>query len=402
MKKNSMIAYYARRARKSVAFRFGKLMKHGRPKAKELQQDMTENIGIDFLRKEQPRALLCYISFDAVGKIIRTGITHCNQPEFYLMIRYFIDEGYSLDICSFNFDGEFKKDYYDVILGFGKAFFKARECNKNAKDIFLMTENPYYISMKREQERLDYFKERHGFIPKYYRYRSGRCFQEDDEKKCSRILAMGDESYLKRDDVILKRLIPTGFFDDGYVPDICNRDKKSFLCLASDGFIHKGYDLLLELFQRHPEWTLYFCGGVLKEHAEELNIMISDNILDCGFVSIPSQRFRQICDKCASSVLFSCSEGMSTSLLTSMRMGLVPITCSGNGMEICGEGIIFSEGYHLDEIERAMEKITDMDDMAYTNYSEKIFEYANQTFTLNEYAKRFSKYVEELLEFSKP
>lgn len=34
---------------------------------------ITENIGLDFLNPNQPKALLCYIPFDLVNSVIRGG-----------------------------------------------------------------------------------------------------------------------------------------------------------------------------------------------------------------------------------------------------------------------------------------------------------------------------------------
>lgn len=358
---------------------------------------ITENIGLDFLNPNQPKALLCYIPFDLVNSVIRGGITHCNQPEFYQMIRYFIDKGYALDICSYDYKGAVKDNYYDVILGFGDVFFRAKAVNPNVKNILWITENPYYISMSREKRRLEYFAERHGRLPKNYAFRSGRCFKEDDEKKCDHIITMGDISYLERNDAVVQRIFPTGFSDKTYIPSPETRDRKSFLCLASDGFIHKGYDLLLELFAMHADWKLYYCGDNLKGQADKIGVAIPENIIDCGFVKIPSEKFRKLCDTCSSILLFSCSEGMSTSLLTAMKMGLVPITCKGNGMEVCEDKVLFSDDYHLESIEKAIDNFIQISESEYTVLIKEIYHYANSTFNLDMFDRSFHQIMDKLL-----
>lgn len=236
------------------------------------------------------------------------------------MIQYFINRGYCLNICSYDYHGKVKSNFYDVVFGLENAFFDAKEKNTKAIDIFFITENPYAISMMRETEQIDYFRVRHGDVLKNFIYRFGKCFKQDDELKCQRIITMGDTTYLTRPVLDVQRIFPTVFFDLDYRPKYENRKMTSFLCLASDGFIHKGYDLALEVFSLHPEWTLYFCGTGVQVQAERLKIKIPVNVIDCGFVKIPSQRFRELCFKCAAVVLFSCSEVMSTSLLTSMCM----------------------------------------------------------------------------------
>lgn len=393
MKKGMIIKRIARKVHAGMI----KMLSSKHPVTVDYTLRLTENIGRNFCNEAQPKALLCYIPFDLVNIVIRGGMTHCNQLEFYQMIHYFIDRGYCLDICSYDYQGEIKTNYYDVILGFGNAFFDAREKNTEAKDVFFMTENPYIISMTKEIERLNYFRTRHGFVPKNYKYRSGRCFKQDDELQCKRIIAMGDISFLMRPNIDVQRLFPTGFSDPEYHPRFEERKMTSFLCLASDGFIHKGYDLILEVFSRHPEWKLYFCGTGLQVQAEKLKLKIHENVIDCGFVKIPSQRFEELCDECAAAVLFSCSEATSTSLLTAMRMGLVPITCRGNGFEICGDHVLFTDGFHLEEIERALSSFECMTTEEYNVLSRRIYKYANDLFNLENFTNEFYKIMDRMI-----
>ena len=138
-------------------------------------------------------------------------------------------------------------------------------------------------------------------------------------------------------------------------------------------------------------------GGICG-HVKRLKLQLPDNITIYEFVKIPSPQFRELCDLCSAILLFSCSEGMSTSLITGMRSGLVPLTCKNNGMEVCEDMVIFSEGFHLEEIETAMIKFIDMDDNSYIRLCNNIYDYANDVFTLEHFEVSFRKAMDELIE----
>lgn len=279
-------------------------------------------------------------------------------------------------------------------MGFGKPLFKAMEKNPKAEAILFMTENPYGASLKAEQERFDYFESRHGSRPTTYR--TGRCFQEADEERVGKIITFGDVTKLPTGNVI-KRIFPTGLCMKSYTMDIECRDRKHFLCLASDGFILKGYDLLIELFNKHPDWTLHFCGGNLHQNLNTYNMKQTENIVDEGYVYVDSARFKELCDLCGAILLFSCSEGMPTSLLTGMRAGLVPITTTGIGMDDVADYAIIVDDYHLDSLEKALEEYIALPEEKYRDLAEKIYSYANETFSLAHFSEVFRTTIEDLI-----
>ncbi len=104
--------------------------------------------------------------------------------------------------------------------------------------------------------------------------------------------------------------------------------KKHFLYFGSTGAIHKGLDLLLEVFSENPDKILHIAAPLegetafVKAFAEEL---ACPNIILHGFLDVRSEAFRHLMRECAFAVLPSCSEGISTSLLNVMCNGLVPV-----------------------------------------------------------------------------
>lgn len=117
-----------------------------------------------------------------------------------------------------------------------------------------------------------------------------------------------------------------------------DRDPKSYVYFGSGGQVHKGLDLLLEIFsQRLKDYSLYVCGcyeqeeDFAKEYHKEL--FETPNIHPMGFVDISSDVFKEISYKCAYSILPSCAEACAGSVLTSMSAGLVSICSKECGFE---------------------------------------------------------------------
>lgn len=69
-----------------------------------------------------------------------------------------------------------------------------------------------------------------------------------------------------------------------------NEVKKNFLWMGSLGLIHKGLDLLLEIFNELPDYNLYICGSTKNEPEFEYlyfdELYRTKNIHTYGFVGV--------------------------------------------------------------------------------------------------------------------
>ena len=139
--------------------------------------------------------------------------------------------------------------------------------------------------------------------------------------------------------------MPPSYFikNNGYLfpfaENIKLRNPQNFLFLGSMGQVHKGLDLLLEIFSEDNmrNYRLYVCSGYEKEEdfCKEYNkeLFNTPNIIPCSFVDIESDKFKSIVEQCAYTILPSCSEGCAGSVLTAMSGGLIPIVSKECGFE---------------------------------------------------------------------
>jgi hypothetical protein len=137
--------------------------------------------------------------------------------------------------------------------------------------------------------------------------------------------------------------------------NVTEETAKNFLFFGSLGAVHKGLDLLLEIFsQPDYPYNLYVCGlyETEKDFYEEYHDELYNhkNIHPMGFVDVLSEKFKQIVTNCAYSILPSASEARAGSLLTVMSAGVIPIAS-----KICGydeDEVILLEDCSKECIER--------------------------------------------------
>jgi hypothetical protein len=119
--------------------------------------------------------------------------------------------------------------------------------------------------------------------------------------------------------------------------DLSRKSPNSFLYLATYPQVLKGLDLLLEIFAENTHLSLVVCSQFQAEKdfctIYEKELFHSPNILPIGVVDITSDLFKKIIQVCSYTVLPSCSEGMSGSVLTAMSAGQVPIVSRECGFD---------------------------------------------------------------------
>lgn len=359
-------------------------------------ENIVLGINRDYLR-EQKKILVSYLDYDRTAYSLRHANVHTNLQEMMQMIKVLIDMDYSIDVCACNNEDaalEMPSDYYDVIFGFGDMFKLAKKRNPKAYTIMYMTENPYKVSRNGEQERIDYFYERTGKRISFAR--TGKFYLENDELLADAVICLGEKKYFTNKKI--QRIYPSAFKNRKYEVNVCEKRRNTnFLVFGVKGFVHKGNDLLIEVFQKHPEWNLYMCGREIHEECRRLGLVLPANVIDCGFVDVSSDKFLELIEICPFVLLPSCSEGMSTSLLTCMRHGLIPVTMRGTGMDELFDYCEYFEDYHLSAIESKIEALAGMDTKKMEKYSNKIYEYANENFALKSFTEHFKKCMEELV-----
>ncbi len=137
-------------------------------------------------------------------------------------------------------------------------------------------------------------------------------------------------------------------------------DNTKFLYFGSYGAVHRGLDLLLEYFERHPELSLTICGPLEKTEPffaskYERQLKHLPNIALRSFIAIDSDEFVELMLGNTFVIYPSVTEGRSISVMTCMKNGgLIPIVTKNVGVDTNDFGINI-EGFGLEQIHGAVQ-----------------------------------------------
>jgi len=349
----------------------------------------------------QKRVLVFYLSdiyfrdFD----MMKSGRTV--PYEIFKIINVFSHLGYCIDLVSHNDIKAIKmiseKDY-DMVFGFGDAFYEFAELRPEVLSVLYMTEHHPDFSFREEQKRADYFYERHGRrVPLE---RSGRFYKKEHmSHKYHSVITLSE---VKPFENLYKKpynIYPSGFISREFKFPIKDFEKarRNFLWLGSDAVIHKGLDLLIDIFSSRDDIFLHICG--LNDKSRKLLcIPKKENIFDYGFINVQSSEFQDIICKCAYSVLPSCSEGFATSITTSMLYGLIPVVNKDTGFNRLNDMAMFFEDYHVEYIEKSLINLAHINSSDLESLSHKVREFASANFTLEAFELRFLEILTDIIE----
>jgi len=178
--------------------------------------------------------------------------------------------------------------------------------------------------------------------------------------------------------------------------------KNRFLWFGSSGFVHKGLDLVLEIFSRSPHLQLTVCGPV-DEDAEFRNAYYRElyetpNITTLGWIDVASPRFVEIANNNVAIVFPSCAEGSNGGVITCMQAGLIPIVSVQSGVDVDPSYGFVLEKSDTGEIESRLKAITKMDAGTLKEMAHKAWSYARTNNTIETFHNDFKRAIIDIIE----
>jgi glycosyltransferase involved in cell wall biosynthesis len=193
---------------------------------------------------------------------------------------------------------------------------------------------------------------------------------------------------------------PTAIFNENYVfpkRDI-ESSRKKFIWFGSTSFVHRGLDLIIEAFVKIPLCTLYIYGYYKKDEKQLIRLIgNSTNIHLMGALNVQSEEFLEVVANCSFVISASCSEGMSTSVLTCMKHSLIPVVTIETGIDN-----IESLGYIVDNVLiESIVKLITMINLVNTEEIESkhkaVENYVRNRFTASDYELSFKLFMEQVI-----
>lgn len=284
--------------------------------------------------------LISYIIHPFIYKNLHN---HTNIQEALAIAEIFNSLNFNVDICKFTLTSNLDYKKYNCIFGFGNPLTNSFYQKNNSIKIYYGTGmNIPYQNNSTISRIKDVYKKKGVLLPE-----SGRIIPYTYSEQVSFVDAMillGNttvaETYRKYYDGPIFTQSPS-YFEHILLDDALEKNweqaQKHFLWFGSVGAIHKGLDLLLDVFPTRPEYHLHICGLNPKEQnfIETYRIELQyPNIHNHGFVDIYSLEYKNIIKTCSYTILPSCSEAQSTSLINTMCNGLIPIITKQCGIDI--------------------------------------------------------------------
>jgi len=297
--------------------------------------------------------LISYILTPFVSVI---SYSHTNVMECYTAAEVFQKIGFNVDVVDFMDGRNIDYNFYDVVYGFGYPFENAfySDCAEKIKKIFYSTGAcPFYSNKNTALKILDFYIEKDKIIPQsgrlLYQFWSMQSIMPDLN------VCLGNQfvanTYLEINPYLNIKSLSIFFFDV-YDIDLAKKNykeaKKNFLWFGSSGLLHKGLDILIDIFSERNDVFLHICGASKTEkkffNFYQAIIDKSDNIVEYGFVDINSDNYNKLMNLCGFVIYPSISEGGAAAVVNVMANGgLIPIISKSSGLDVEEYGYVFDD-----------------------------------------------------------
>jgi glycosyltransferase involved in cell wall biosynthesis len=279
---------------------------------------------------DSPNALISYLPFPLrLPPDSKDMFKHQNRREAIEIVNAFIELGYNVDVVYYNKKAFLPSRKYDVIFGLEPNFEKFARKNPKALKIYYATGSYWKYQNASIIDRVAEVNKRRRSSLRPARL----VMSHQSAELADYIIQIGSTFtvYTYPPEIQQKiRLIRQSSFEflDATLE---NKDyssaRRKFLWFGGKGAVLKGLDLLLEAFAKRPDLELYIAGAPEKDFINEYynELYQTGNIHFLEWLDLRSTFAQDIARSCGFVILPSASEGMPGSVISMMRMGLVPI-----------------------------------------------------------------------------
>jgi len=347
--------------------------------------------------------LLCYNNYAFFAKNGDPLLTkHSNRWESWQIAKTFVDLGYRVDVINENNDCFVPTKNYSVFVGNRINFHRlASLLNDDCIKVLHLDTAHWLVNNMAEGRRLELLQRRRGFVLLPQRNISPNLAIE--HATYATILGneftIGTYKYANKPIFRVPISAPVVYpWQDGKDFDAV---RKRFLWLGSEGFVHKGLDLVLEAFAQMPDYHLTICGPIhtdkdfQKAYWHEL--YKTPNIRTIGWVDVSSPKFLDIANDCAGIVFPSCSEGGGGGVITCLHAGLIPIVSHEASVDVDeSRGLILKES-SVEEIKVSVQRLSTLPAQQLGAMSKRNWEFARANHTRETFAANYSRVISEIM-----
>jgi glycosyltransferase involved in cell wall biosynthesis len=178
--------------------------------------------------------------------------------------------------------------------------------------------------------------------------------------------------------------------------------RRRWIWIGSDGFVHKGLDLVLEAFAALPGFELVVCGPLWREPAFERafyrELYSTPNIRTLGWVDPASTRFTAIARSSIGVVFPSCSEGGGVSALVGLQAGLQPLVTRESSVDLAAGLDPYLGAAEPEEIRERVLAVAARSPAALEAQARAAWEHVRQRHTREHFSRRWREVAQALVE----
>lgn len=326
---------------------------------------------------------------------------HVLYWECYQMARAFLNRGYRVDVIDW-LDDQFVPEkkyafFIDIYLNLERI---GKLLNDDCVKILHIVRAHWIYHNRAEYKRLLALRERKGAVLKPRR-QMGTSYAIENADYAT---ILGNGFALSTYDYAQKPIYSLPISTCATYPWPEDKDfencKKSFLWFGSVGLVHKGLDLILDVFKEMPDCSLTVCGSISKEkdfiqlYHEEL--YETPNIHLHGWVDVNSNEFTDIASSCIALLFPSCSEGQSAAVVQCMHAGLLPIVSRQSGFDVQDFGITL-ENCSIEEIKDAIRFVSNLPTEKLREMARNTWKYARTHHTKERFTEKYNQVIDKII-----
>lgn len=310
--------------------------------------------------------------------------------------------GYIVDVINWD-DKSFKPSTrYDLVIQHGaRNYNQLRKYLETPLLIHYTTGSYWKYHNEQELKRFEYFKQRHGTALKPDRLITAT--EEELYRDAQAIICIGDKD--------TKATYTNAGINNVYniesasMPEEIRKrqpKKNHFLFISGTGNIHKGLDLLLDVFEATPDLHLHIMSTLDKDFERYYSKALYQlpNIHTYGHVAMRSKEYYDILDQCMFSLLPSCSEGSPGSVIESMHQGLIPIVTRESHIDISSCGFYFKSD-RVDGIEAIIKQVVQLPRSQFKKLSIKSRARIEKDYTVQAFEGQLSQILQQILRLNR-
>lgn len=366
--------------------------------ARRMRRSVREKLNAPVSRLPQGKpcgtALISYLRDPIVAADTNPLSGHSNRWECREICRIFLEMGYAIDVIDHGDAAFFPQKHYDVLFDIDSNLQRlAPLVGPNCLRLLHLTTSYPRFSNAAELLRVDEFEKRTGCLYTPKRILPRLELTDRSLRLAHHCSLIGNATTLETYPSEYRDKTTCISVSGSFLPEV--RDvvttemPRAFVWFSGYGAVHKGLDLVLEVFAKRPDLTLHVIGDVEREpdftgaYAGQL---AAPNVIQHGYLDTSSPALIAALKGAAYSIYPSCAEGTATALVTCLQFGLLPIMSRNSGVDLPeGCGVVL-EALTVEAIEAAVNGASKM-----SSDELKRQTLACQTYALERYSrKRFS------------